>query len=141
MKKIICGQFKQETNRYAPGVSDERAYRNREWFWGEEAIRAHYLSERTELSGFFDELDICEDCQLIPIMALNASPGPVTALVSYDYYPHTDCYETGRRAAKIMWQTITGVAKPVMCWHKLSMLFPFVNTDGGPIVPLLKIWR
>lgn len=52
MKKIICGQFKQETNRYAPGVSDERAYRNREWFWGEEAIRAHYLSERTELSGF-----------------------------------------------------------------------------------------
>lgn len=216
MKKIICGQFKQETNRYAPGVSDERAYRNREWFWGEEAIRAHYLSERTELSGFFDELDICEDCQLIPIMALNASPGPVTAqgvweqvvdgllvaideqpkvdgvllalhgamvtedmedgegellqrlrqrlgpdvpivtsldlhanvtklmienataLVSYDYYPHTDCYETGRRAAKIIWQTITGVAKPVMCWHKLSMLFPFVNTDSGPVVPLLK---
>lgn len=216
MKKIICGQFKQETNRYAPGISDEKAYRDREWFWGEEAVRTHYIGEKTELAGFFDELDIYEDCQLIPVLALNASPGPVTsqnvwdrvvdglltaideqtdvdgvllalhgamvtehmedgegellkrlrqhlgpdipivtsldlhanvtplmienatALVSYDYYPHTDCYETGRRAAKIMWQTVTGVVKPVMRWHKLSMLFPFVNTDSGPIVPLLK---
>ena len=29
MKKIICGQFKQETNRYSPNLSDEQAYRER----------------------------------------------------------------------------------------------------------------
>lgn len=216
MKKIICGQFKQETNRYAPGVSDEKAYRAREYFWGEEAVRAHFTGEKSELGAFLDELDDHENCQLIPIFGLNASPGPVTAqsvweqvvdrlleaideqprvdgvllalhgamvteqmedgegellqrlrqrvgpdvpivttldlhanvtelmvknataLVAYDYYPHTDCYETGLRAAKLMWKTVTGAAKPVMCWNKLSMLFSFVNTDDGPIVPLLK---
>jgi len=216
MKKIICGQFKQETNRYSPGVSDEKAYRKREYIWEEAALRAHFTGTKTELGAFFDVLDPCEDIELVPVMALNASPGPVTAqgiwdqvaerlleaidkqphvdgvllalhgamvteemedgegqllqrlrlrlgpdvpivttldlhanvtarmienataLVSCDYYPHTDFYETGLRAAKILQQAVTGTAKPVMRWHKLSMLFPFVITDMGPIVPILK---
>lgn len=216
MKKIICGQFKQETNRYSPNLSDEKAYRDREYFWDEAGIRTHFSGTRTELGAFFDLLDPQEDCELIPVMALNASPGPVTAqciwdrvaqrlleaieaepyvdgvllalhgamvteemedgegqllkllrqrlgpdipivttldlhanvtqrmvenataLVSCDYYPHTDFYETGLRAAKILWQAVTGGAKPVMAWKKLPMLFPFVITDMGPIVPLLK---
>ena len=216
MKKIICAQFKQETNRYTPGVSGEKAYQVREYFWGEKAVRDHFASEKTELGAFFAELDVKKECQLIPVLALNASPGAVTAqkiwekvveellkaideepqvdgillalhgamvtekmedaegellqclrervgpdvpivitldlhanvtelmmknataMVAYDYYPHTDCYETGLRAAKIMWQTVTGTMKPIMCWHKLSMMFPFVNTNSGPIVPILK---
>lgn len=216
MKKIICGQFKQETNRYGPNLSDEKAYRQREYFWGEAAIRAHFTGTKTELGAFFDALDPCEDIALIPVMALNASPGPVTAqsvwervadglleavdahpdvdgvllalhgamvteemedgegqllqrlrqrlgpdipivvtldlhanitesmvknataLVSCDYYPHTDFYEIGVRAANILRQAVTGGAKPVMAYHKLPMLFPFVVTDIGPIVPLLQ---
>lgn len=216
MKKIICGQFKQETNRYSPNLSDEKAYREREYIWDESAIRAHFTGTKTELGAFFDVLDPHGDCELIPVMALNASPGPVTAqciwdrvadclleaideqpyvdgvllalhgamvteemedgegqllqrlrqrlgpdtpivttldlhanitrrmvenataLVSCDYYPHTDFYETGLRAAKILWQAVTGAAKPVMAWKKLPMLFPFVITDMGPIVSLLR---
>ncbi len=216
MKRILCAQFKQETNRYAPGISDEKAYREREYIWGENAVRAHFTGTKCEMGAFFDELDTCENCELIPVLALNASPGPVTAqsvwnqvadglleainaqpyvdgvllalhgamvteemedgegqllqclrarlgpdvpivttldlhanvtdrmiknataLVSCDYYPHTDFYETGLRAAKIIWQAVNGQAKPLMRWHKLSMLFPFVITDMGPIVPLLK---
>ena len=216
MKKILCGQFKQETNRYAPGLSDEQAYRSREYCWGEEAVRAHFTGAKCELGAFFDELDPYEDCQLIPVVALNAPPGAVTAqciwqqvtdcllaaidaqpeldgvllalhgamatedmedgegnllerlrqrlgpdipivttldlhanitqrmvenataLVACDYYPHTDIYETGLRAAKILWQAVNGTAKPVMRYHKLPMLFPFVITSMGPIVPLLK---
>ena len=43
MKTILCGQFKQETNRYAPGLSDEKAYRDREYFFGESAVRGHFV--------------------------------------------------------------------------------------------------
>jgi len=223
MKKIICAQFKQETNRYSPNLSDEQAYREREYIWEETAIRTHFTGTKTELGAFFDVLDPYEDVELIPVMALNASPGPVTAqyiwdrvadrlleavdkqpyvdgvllalhgamvteemedgegqllqrlrkrlgldipivvtldlhanvtermienataLVSGDYYPHTDFYEIGVRAAKILWQAVTGEAKPVMAWRKLPMLFPFVITDMGPIVPLLQkaqsLWK
>ena len=216
MKRIICGQFKQETNRYSPNLSDEKAYRDREYIWNAAEIRSHFTGTKTELGAFFDVLDPQENCKLIPVMALNASPGPVTAqciwervveglleaideqphvdgvllalhgamvteemedgegqllqclrqrlgpdtpivatmdlhanvtqrmidnataLISCDYYPHTDFYETGLRAANILWQAVTGSAKPVMAWKKLPMLFPFVITDMGPIVPLLK---
>ena len=215
MKNILCGQFKQETNRYAPGLSDRDAYKAREYFWGESAVREAFCGSKGELGAFFDALDPVEDCNLIPVMALNASPGPITAqdvweevaegflnaidaqphvdgillalhgamvteemedgegfllqcirekvgkdvpivatldlhanvtermvenataLVSCDYYPHTDFYETGLRAADILWQAVMGKAKPVMRYKKLPMLFPFVITDMGPIVPLL----
>jgi len=101
MKKIICGQFKQETNRYSPGVSDEKAYRKREYIWEEAALRAHFTGTKTELGAFFDVLDPCEDIELVPVMALNASPGPVTAqgiwdqvaerlLEAIDKQPHVD---------------------------------------------------
>ena len=216
MKHIICGQFKQETNRYAAGVSDEKAYRNREYYFGEDAVRAFAKGTKGEMGGFFDVLDSKEDCRLIPVMALNASPGPVTgqavwdqvaealletiktvpsvdgvllalhgamvteqmedgegellqriralvgpdvpiiasldlhanitakmvehatALFPCDYYPHTDFYETGMRAAQTMWKAVNQEITPVMRYRKLDMLFPFVITDMGPVVPLLR---
>lgn len=216
VKTIICGQFKQETNRYAPGLSDLKAYQDREYFFGEADVRAHFTGAKCELGAFFDELDSKEDCRLVPVLALNASPGPVTAhsiweqvtkellnaidaepcvdgvllalhgamvteeledgegrllqllrekvgadvpiiatldlhanvtlkmienataLFPCDYYPHTDFYESGLRAAKTMWKTVNEQIKPIMCWKKLDMLFPFVVTSMGPIVPLLK---
>lgn len=223
MKIILCGQFKQETNRYAPGLSNRDAYKAREYYWGEEAVRNAFCGAKGELGAFFDALDAVEACKLIPVMALNASPGPVTAqavweevaegflkaidtqphvdgillalhgamvteemedgegfllqrirekvgadvpivstldlhanvtgrmvenataLVACDYYPHTDFYETGLRAADILWQAVNGSAKPVMCWNRLDMLFPFVITDMGPIVPFLEkaqsLWK
>ena len=84
MKKIICGRFKQETNRYSPNLSDEKAYQVREYLWGETDIRARFNGTKTELGGFFDVLDPIEDIELIPVMALNASPGPVTAQSVWD---------------------------------------------------------
>lgn len=216
MKKILSGQFKHETNRYAPGLTDENAYRDREYFIGAEAVREHFSGTKGELGAFFDELAPYEDCELIPVLALNAPPGPVTAqsvwdmvvnsllaaideqphwdgvllalhgamvtedledgegyllerlrqrlgpdipivttldlhanitqrmvdnataLVSCDYYPHTDFYEAGLRAAKILWQAVNGQAKPVMRFHKLDMLFPFVVTGMEPFASILK---
>ena len=47
MKKIICAQFKQETNRYSPNLSDEQAYREREDIWEETSIRTHFTGTKT----------------------------------------------------------------------------------------------
>lgn len=216
MKTIICGQFKQETNRYAAGVSDTTAYKNREYYWGEDAVRAFAKGTKNELGAFFDVLDDKEDCRLIPVMALNAPPGPVTAqkvwdrvlevllqtiaeapsvdgillalhgamvtqqledgegelleriraavgpnvpiiasldlhanitskmiehataLFPCDNYPHTDIYDASLRAAQTMWQAVNKEVTPVMRYRKLDMLFPFVITSTGPIVPLLQ---
>lgn len=221
MKTIICAQFKQETNRYAKGVSGLKEYSQREYLFGEAAIREHFWGTESEMGGFFDTLDPC-DCRLIPVLALNASPGPVTAqmiwqqvadsllaaideqtcvdgillalhgamvteemedgegellellrrkvgehvpimssldlhahvtakmiknataLFPYDYYPHTDGYATGIRAARCMWDTLQGKVRPVMKWKKLDMIFPYVPTAGEHFAPLLKqaqTWR
>ena len=79
MKTIICAQFKQETNRYAKGVSGLTEYMQREYFFGEEEIRCAYQDTKSEMGGFFDVLDRECACKLVPVCALNASPGPVTA--------------------------------------------------------------
>lgn len=38
------------------------------------------------------------------------------AFFPYDYYPHTDTYEAGIRAAKCMWDTLEGRIHPVMAY-------------------------
>ena len=79
MKTILCAQFKQETNRYAPGVSGVAEYSAREYFWDAEQIRDAFTGTKCEMGAFFDILGADPDYSLIPVLALNASPGPVTA--------------------------------------------------------------
>lgn len=222
MKTIICGQFKQESNRYAKGVSGLKEYEEREYLFGEDALREAFQGAKNELGGFFDVLDQEPECRLVPVLALNASPGPVTeqtiwqqvkdalldaidaqpsvdgillalhgamvteemedgegellqeirqrvgadvpiiatldlhanmtvkmmdnatAFLPCDYYPHTDFYEAGVRAARCIWQTILGKIKPIMKWNKLDLIFPYVLTQSGSFVPLLRkaqSWR
>lgn len=216
MKTIICGQFKQESNRYAKGVSGLKEYEEREYLFGEDALREAFQGAKNELGGFFDVLDKEPECRLIPVLALNASPGPVTAqsiwqqvadtllaaidrepsvdgvllalhgamvteemedgegellalirqkvgpdvpivtsldlhanvtekimanataLFPCDYYPHTDFYEAGVRAAQCIWGSVTGAIRPVMRWKKLDMIFPYVPTASEAFAPLLK---
>ena len=222
MKTIICAQFKQETNRYASGVSGLKEYMEREYLFGEDELRASFQGARNEIGGFFSVLDKEPTCRLVPVLALNASPGPVTeqtiwqqvkdaildaidaqpcvdgvllalhgamvteemedgegvlleairgavgpdvpivstldlhanitqkkmanatALFSCDYYPHTDFYEVGVRAAKCLWNTVKGTERPVMKWNKLDLIFPYVMTQSASFVPLLRkaqAWR
>ena len=55
MKTIICAQFKQETNRYAKGVTGRAEYMQRE-FYGDEGLRDAYFGTKSEMGGFFDVL-------------------------------------------------------------------------------------
>ena len=222
MKTIICAEFKQESNRYAKGVSAEKEYRDREYFWDAAAIREAFTGTKSELGGFFDVFDGNPEYTLIPVVALNASPGPVTAQSIWqqvtdtilaaidrqdkvdgillalhgamvtenmedgegellqvirqrvgkdmpitvsldlhanmtrkmidnatacfpcDYYPHTDFYDCGVRAAKCLKNTLEGKIHPVMKWNKLDLIFPYVPTAHPGFAPLLHIaqsWR
>ena len=222
MKTIICAEFKQESNRYAKGVSGEKEYRDREYYWDGETIRTLFTGTKSELGGFFDVFENDPAYELIPVAALNASPGPVTAQAIWqqvtdailaaidsrssvdgillalhgamvtedmedgegellevirrkvgkdmpitvsldlhanmtqkmidnatacfpcDYYPHTDFYDCGVRAAKCLRDTLEGKNAPVMKWNKLGMIFPYVPTALPGFAPLLKTaqsWR
>ena len=59
-------------------------------------------------------------------MAKNA-----TALFVCDYYPHTDMYETGLRAAACMERTLLGQISPVMVWRQLPMIMACTSTLDG----------
>lgn len=215
MKHVIVGLFKQETNRYAPGVSGLTQFKARRYFFDEETIRNYFGGAKSEITGFFDTLDPLDDVQVIPAVAANASPGPIVAqevfdevknallraieeaptvdgvllalhgamvteqyedgegellelmrntvgpdvpiiismdlhanvtkkmmdtanaMFAYDYYPHTDLYETGVRAAECMKGVLLEGLKPTMAWRKLDMIFPYVPTSHPPIIPLL----
>lgn len=180
VKTVILAEFKHETNRYSPGLTDEAAYAARAAYYGEERIRQGYAGAKNEMTGFLNYLDALDEIQVVPVLALNASPGPVVSsrvwvdtrdrllqaidaqecvdgillalhgamvteetedgegellaclrqkggvqvpiittldlhanvtqkmvdhadgLFPYDYYPHTDLYESGIRAAKCM---------------------------------------
>lgn len=60
------------------------------------------------------------------------------ALFVCDYYPHTDMYETGLRAAECMYHTLLGRVKPVMAWRKLPMIVTCTSTMEGTMQRLTR---
>lgn len=83
-KKILTVQFRHETNVFSPAPADEQAYRNTRFLVGEE-IFPNQRGIGTELGAYLSVLEPREDMELIPTVALNASPsGKVTADV-YDF--------------------------------------------------------
>lgn len=61
-----------------------------------------------------------------------------TALFVCDYYPHTDMYETGLRAAACMEKTLLGQVQPVMAWTKLPMMISCTSTMSGTMQQLTQ---
>jgi len=80
----------------------------------------------------------------IPIMAsmdLHANVTPnmarcATALVPYEEYPHTDMYETGMMAARMLEETLDGKLKPVMAYRYVPFLLPLFPTAYPQMRPL-----
>lgn len=207
MKVILTAEFKHETNRYAPGVTDMELYTQRNAVFGEQAVRHRFAGAKNETTGFLDFFADKEEYRIVPVLAMNAAPGPAVAqdvwemvkdrlveavdqtpkvdglLLSlhgamvteafedgegellavlrqkvgpevpiittldlhanvtrkmidhadgffpFDYYPHTDMYETGLRAAKCMFRTLEGQIRPVLRWSKLDMMLPYMPTE------------
>ena len=77
MKVIITGCFRHETNRYALGVTDFKKYAEREATFDGQGIMETWKTER--LHPFYNYFADKEEYRLIPVMIMNASPGPVVA--------------------------------------------------------------
>ena len=208
MKKILVAQFKHETNRFSPCITDRNAYVARNAVFGNDGIRARFAGAKNETTAMLDFFADKEEFQLIPVLAFDAMPGgpvakevfwevrdkllealraePVdgillslhgamvteisedgegdllealrqevggeipimvsldlhanitqkmvdyaTGLFVCDYYPHTDMYETGLRAAECMYRTLMGQVRPVMAWRKLPILVSCTSTMYG----------
>lgn len=66
------------------------------------------------------------------------------ALFPYDYYPHTDSFETGIRAAKCMYEALEGKIRPVMAWRKLDYIMQYTPTTDpylSRILACAQSWR
>jgi len=65
----------------------------------------------------------------------------LTALVGYHTSPHTDLFETGRKAAMILFSTIRGKVRPRIAWRKIPMITPAEshNTMKGPFKDLMEV--
>lgn len=60
------------------------------------------------------------------------------AFFVYDYYPHTDSYATGMRAAACMYETLEGRMHPVMAWNKMDLILPYMPTHEAVFAPFLS---
>ena len=84
MKKILTIQFRHETNAFCPRPADVQAFRCNRLFVGDQVF-PNMRGVGTELSAFLDVFDLRKDMELVPTVAMYATPcGPVTRDV-YDF--------------------------------------------------------
>ena len=58
-----------------------------------------------------------------------------TALFPLEFYPHTDFYENGLKAAHCLIDTLNGRVHPAMAIHELPLLFPTLPTGHESFLP------
>lgn len=61
------------------------------------------------------------------------------ALFPYEEYPHTDIYETGLLAARVMEQTLNKELAPVMAYRRIPFLLPLFPSHFPEIQPLYEL--
>ncbi len=84
MKKILTIQFRHETNVFCPKPADVQAFRCNRFLVGDQVF-PNLRKVSTELSAYLSVFASREDVELVPTVALYATPsGPVTREV-YDF--------------------------------------------------------
>ena len=61
-----------------------------------------------------------------------------TSLIPCEEYPHTDCYELGRSAARLLLDTIRGECVPRMAYRYVPYLLPLFPTKSPEIAKYLS---
>ena len=77
MKTILTAEFRHETNRYSPGITDMEIYRQRNAVFGEKAVRERFAGAKNEMTAFQDFFCKDSDFRIKPVLAMNAAPGGV----------------------------------------------------------------
>ena len=60
-----------------------------------------------------------------------------TALFPARYYPHTDFYDRGKDAARLLLDVLDGKAHPVGAMKRLRLIYPHIPTDEGPLSDMI----
>lgn len=143
MKTILTAIFRHETNRLAPGTSGWEDFQSRYALYEEAAIRRRIAGAKNEMNAFLGYFDPLEDYCICPVLALNASPGPVVAQEIFDDACH--------RLVKAARETpeLSGI---LLCLHgamvtertedgegELLAVLRQVVGDGVPIVATLDL--
>ena len=77
-KRILTLQFRHETNTFCPRQADEAAFRSNRYLTGQ-AVIENQLGVGSDTGGFLDVFHGRSDVEIVPTVALYASPcGPVT---------------------------------------------------------------
>ena len=76
----------------------------------------------------------------------NISPRTIencTTLVGYKTYPHVDIVETGRHAARTLFQALQGRTRPVLAYAHCGIMPNMIRmaTDSGPMAELIAMAR
>jgi microcystin degradation protein MlrC len=84
------------------------------------------------------------DFPIVVTLDLHANVRPslienVDALVGYRTYPHIDMADTGRKAARVLHQIVTGSRWPCVYWLPIPLLAPAqtATTDRAPIANVI----
>lgn len=86
MFHILMANFHHETNTFSPVLTGFEEYKSRAYALGDEVI-SKYRGTRSEVGGFIERLENCEDVRLMGVIMADAQPsGPVTA----DFYHHVE---------------------------------------------------
>ena len=83
--------------------------------------------------------DACPDLPIAVGLDMHANLYPAmvdnaTVISGYHTYPHIDMFETGERAARVLFQTLRGEVVPTMVWGNCPML-PHVMRQGTDDFP------
>lgn len=62
-----------------------------------------------------------------------------TAFFPYREYPHSDMYERGLEASRLMVQVLKGKAHPVMRWKQIPLMLSLVATATEAYAPMKKV--
>lgn len=82
MFRVLIGGFKQETNTFSKGITDEAAFKKRYCVRHQE-LMDFFQGTKAEIGGFLDVLQPAH-CEIIPSVAADAMPGPTVAAEFYD---------------------------------------------------------
>ena len=77
MKTILIAEFRHETNRYSPGITDMEIYTQRNAVFGEDAVRERFAGAKNEMTGFMEYFSSKSNYRIVPVLAMNAAPGGV----------------------------------------------------------------
>ncbi len=137
MKHVIIAEFKHETNSFTPKITDEQAFRDRNYLFGDEIVK-RFTGVKNETGGFLDFFRDKEDYHLIPSIAFNAQPGGIVAQAVFET-ARDSILKTVRETTQVdgVLLALHGAMVTEGCQDGEGELMEAIRKEVGPDVPII----